>query len=67
MASIQVVLLQFLIQTQIIPVFQEVPKLISDLILSVLLMSSNFNEFLNLKELCNILHNYVFRVLRDLL
>ena len=67
MAGIQVVLLQFLIQTQIIPVFQEVPKLISDLILSVLLMSSNFNEFLNLKELCNILHNYVFRVLRDLL
>ena len=67
MAGIQVVLLQFLIQTQIIPVFQEVPKLISNLILSVLLVSSNFNEFLNLKELCNILHDYVFRVLRDLL
>ena len=67
MAGIQVVLLQFLIQTQIIPVFQEVPKLISDLILSVLLVSSNFNEFLNLKELCNVLHDYVFRVLRDLL
>ena len=67
MAGIQVVLLQFLIQTQIIPVFQEVPKLISDLILSVLLVSSNFNEFLNLKELCNVLLDYVFRVLRDLL